>query len=47
MTATFKARILIAEDEEFTLNLLRDVLEGADFQVEIAKSVSDAIERID
>ena len=47
VTATFKARILIAEDEEFTLNLLRDVLEGADFQVEIAKSVSDGIERID
>ena len=47
MTATFRARILIAEDEEFTLNLLRDVLEGADFQVEIAKSVSVAIERID
>ncbi len=47
MTKTFTARILIAEDEEFTLNLLRDVLEGADFQVEIAKSVSDAIEKID
>ena len=26
---------------------MRDVLQGADFQVEIAKSVSDAIERID
>ena len=47
MSKNFKARILIAEDEEFTLNLLRDVLEGAEFQVEIAKSVSDAIERID
>jgi DNA-binding NarL/FixJ family response regulator len=44
---SFTARILIAEDEEFTLNLLRDVLEGADFQVEIAKSVSNAIEKID
>jgi DNA-binding NarL/FixJ family response regulator len=47
VSKTFNARILIAEDEEFTLNLLRDVLEGADFQVEIAKSVSDAIEKID
>ncbi len=47
MTTSFKARILIAEDEEFTLNLLRDVLEGAEFQVEIATRVSEAIERID
>lgn len=46
MPPTFKTRVLIAEDEEFTLNLLRDVLEGAQFQVEIAKSVSEAIERV-
>jgi DNA-binding NarL/FixJ family response regulator len=33
----------VAEDEEFTLNLLREVLEGANFQVEAVKSVADAI----
>lgn len=44
--STFKARVLVAEDEEFTLNLLRDVLEGANFQVEAAKSVAEAIEKV-
>jgi DNA-binding NarL/FixJ family response regulator len=37
----------VAEDEEFTLNLLREVLEGANFQVEAVKNVADAIEKID
>ena len=46
MTTGFRARILVAEDEEFTLNLLREVLEGANFQVEAVKSVAEAIERI-
>ena len=46
MNTTFRARVLVAEDEEFTLNLLRDVLEGANFQVEAAKSVADAIEKV-
>ena len=46
MNTTFRARVLVAEDEEFTLNLLRDVLEGANFQVEAAKSVSDAIDKV-
>ncbi len=46
MTSTFKSRILVVEDEEFTLNLLREVLEGANFQVEAVKSVADAIERV-
>ena len=46
MNTTFKARVLVAEDEEFTLNLLRDVLEGANFQVEAAKTVADAIEKV-
>ena len=46
VTTTFRARVLVAEDEEFTLNLLRDVLEGANFQVEAAKSVADAIEKL-
>jgi DNA-binding NarL/FixJ family response regulator len=42
----FRARVLVAEDEEFTLNLLREVLEGANFQVEAVKSVAEAIERV-
>ncbi len=46
MTTGFRARILVAEDEEFTLNLLREVLEGANFQVEAVKSVAEAIERV-
>ena len=46
MTTGFRARVLVAEDEEFTLNLLREVLEGADFQVEAVKSVAEAIERV-
>ncbi len=46
MTTGFRTRVLVAEDEEFTLNLLREVLEGANFQVEAVKSVAEAIERI-
>ena len=46
MTTGFRARVLVAEDEEFTLNLLREVLEGANFQVEAVKSVAVAIERV-
>ncbi len=46
MSTGFRARVLVAEDEEFTLNLLREVLEGANFQVEAVKSVAEAIERI-
>ena len=46
MNTTFKARVLIAEDEEFTLNLLRDVLEGANYQVEAVTSVADAIAKV-
>ena len=47
MPNAFKARVLVAEDEEFTLNLLREVLEGAKFQVEAVTKVSDAISRIE
>jgi DNA-binding NarL/FixJ family response regulator len=47
MSTTFRARVLVAEDEEFTLNLLREVLEGANFQVEAVTNVADAIARID
>jgi DNA-binding NarL/FixJ family response regulator len=46
VNTTFKARVLIAEDEEFTLNLLRDVLEGANYQVEAVTSVADAIAKV-
>ena len=46
MSTGFRARVLVAEDEEFTLNLLREVLQGANFQVEAVKSVAEAIERI-
>lgn len=43
MSTGFHARVLVAEDEEFTLNLLREVLEGANFQVEAVTSVAEAI----
>ena len=46
MTTGFRTRVLVAEDEEFTLNLLREVLEGANFQVEAVKTVAEAIERV-
>ena len=46
MSAGFKARILVAEDEEFTLNLLREVLAAANFQVEAVTNVADAIAKI-
>jgi len=46
MTTGFRARVLVAEDEEFTLNLLREVLEGANFQVEAVTNVAEAIERV-
>jgi len=42
----FRSRVLVAEDEEFTLNLLREVLEGANFQVESVNNVADAIVKI-
>jgi DNA-binding NarL/FixJ family response regulator len=47
MSNAFAARVLIAEDEEFTLNLLREVLEGANFQVEAVGNVADAIAKVD
>ena len=46
MSTGFRARVLVAEDEEFTLSLLREVLEGANFQVEAVRSVAEAIERV-
>ncbi len=46
MYATFKARVLVAEDEEFTLNLLREALTSANFQFEAVTNVADAIAKI-
>ena len=46
MKTAFKARILVTEDEEFTLNLLREVLAAANFQVEAVTNVADAIAKI-
>jgi DNA-binding NarL/FixJ family response regulator len=46
MTSKFTARVLIAEDEEFSLNLLCEVLTGANFQVEAVTNVTDAIAKI-
>jgi hypothetical protein len=41
MANTFSARLLIAEDEEFILNLLHEELTGANFQVEAVTNVAD------
>jgi DNA-binding NarL/FixJ family response regulator len=46
VTKAFAARVIIAEDEEFTLNLLREVLEGANFQIEAVGNVADAIAKV-
>ena len=47
MVDGFRSRVLVVEDEEFTLNLLREVLEGANFQVEAVTNVADAIARME
>ncbi len=47
MAEDFKIRVLIVEDEEFTLTLLSEILEGSDFNVEITDSVSGAIDKVD
>ena len=46
MASEFHTRVLIAEDEEFTLNLLREILTDAKFEVKAVKSVADAIEAV-
>jgi DNA-binding NarL/FixJ family response regulator len=46
MSGSFKYRVVIVEDEDFTLNLLRDLLHEAGFNVEIARNVSLAIEKV-
>ena len=47
MSTAFKARILVAEDEEFTLNLLSEVLTAADFEVSAVQNVAEAIATIE
>jgi DNA-binding NarL/FixJ family response regulator len=47
MASEFHARVLIAEDEEFTLNLLSELLSAADFEVLAVSSVSEAISKIE
>jgi DNA-binding response OmpR family regulator len=46
MSTAFKTRILIAVDEEFTFNLLGEVLTVANFQVEAVKNMAEAIAKI-
>lgn len=47
MTVGFQARVLVAEDEEFTLNLLREILTDAKFEVIGVRSVTEAIQTIE
>ena len=46
MSAAYRTRVLVAEDEEFTLNLLREILSNADFEVIAVNSIAGAIEAI-
>lgn len=47
MPNSYRTRVLIAEDEEFTLNLLSELLTAADFDVKAVLSVSEAITSIE
>ena len=47
MSADFRTRVLVAEDEEFTLNLLREILSDANFEVVAVKTIAQAIEVIE
>ena len=47
MTTGFNARVLVAEDEEFTLNLLSELISADDFEVLAVSSVSEAISKIE
>ena len=47
MAAEFHRRVLVAEDEEFTLNLLSELLSAADFEVMAVATVSEAISQIE
>jgi DNA-binding NarL/FixJ family response regulator len=47
MSAAFRTRVLVAEDEEFTLNLLREILSDANFEVIAVNTIAGAIEAIE
>ncbi|MEI6812194.1 MAG: response regulator [Actinomycetes bacterium] len=47
MSPEFRKRVLVAEDEEFTLNLLREILSDAKFEVVAVSSVTDAIAAVE
>jgi len=46
MSAAFRTRVLVAEDEEFTLNLLREILSDANYEVIAVNTITRAIEAI-
>jgi DNA-binding NarL/FixJ family response regulator len=46
MSAAFRTRVLVAEDEEFTLNLLREILSDANYEVIAVNTITGAIEAI-
>jgi len=46
MSTAVRAPVLVAEDEEFTLSLLREVLTAAKFQVAAVTNVAGAIDEI-
>lgn len=47
MASEFRTRVLVAEDEDFTLSLLSEILTSANFEVVAVTSVSEAIDAID
>ena len=47
MSAAFRTRVLVAEDEAFTLNLLREILSDANFEVVAVNTIAQAIEAIE
>ncbi len=46
MSAAFRTRVLVAEDEEFTLNLLREILSDANYEVIAVNTITRAIDAI-
>jgi len=46
MSTAFRTRVLVAEDEEFTLNLLREILSDANYEVIAVNTITRAIDAI-
>jgi DNA-binding NarL/FixJ family response regulator len=46
MASDFRTRVLVAEDEEFTLNLLREILSDANYEVIAVNTITGAIDAI-